>query len=117
MPKDYAKLMKACWNKKPSKRPEFSKIVKELVRMYKAVQPDFTASPGKDIPVASSSTPNLLSKFLPSIKRSDSVPPNSLRVKSTPVLNLSSQSVPETVSSDLDSSSKDESDNDTGSHF
>lgn len=32
-PKEYAKLIKECWHKKPSKRPAFSKIVKVLTKL------------------------------------------------------------------------------------
>lgn len=38
-PKDYCKLMKECWNKKPSKRPTFSKVVKTLTKILKSYVP------------------------------------------------------------------------------
>ena len=33
-PKDYAKLIKLCWNQKPAKRPPFPKIVSALTKIY-----------------------------------------------------------------------------------
>lgn len=34
-PKEYSKLIQLCWNKKPNKRPTFSKIYKTLVKISK----------------------------------------------------------------------------------
>lgn len=69
MPKDYAKLMKQCWNGKPSKRPTASKIVKELTKMTQIRL--FSRSPMPMLGKASmgGSAGNLLQRLAPALTR------------------------------------------------